>query len=478
MSLSISLALLALCQGEPAVQPPAPFGPVPSARQLAWQERQFYAFVHFGPNTFTGVEWGEGREDPQVFKPQDLDCRQWVHAMQAAGMTGVILTAKHHDGFCLFASEHTTHDIESAGTQRDVLAELSRACREAGLWLGVYLSPWDRREPLYGTGEPYNEHFRAQLREALTKYGPIAEVWFDGACGEGPNGKRQVYDWPSFNQVVRELQPDACIFSDCGPDVRWCGNERAIGSETNWALLRRDEVYPGYPDYQELGPGHEDGTHWVPYECNTSIRPGWFWKAGLDAEVKSLDTLLDTWYASVGRSGNFLLNCPPDDRGRLPDVDVARLAELGEVLRATFEHDLLRAAAEEGSVGFLASSVRGDDAERFGPIGLLDPARETFWATKDGVTSAFVELRFEAPITFDRVWLEEAIQLGQRITAWHVDAAVDDAWQRLATGTTLGARRVLRTPLATTKKVRFTIDAAKACPTVSRLSLYRAPAHD
>lgn len=475
MSLPLSFALAALAQATTAVPPPAPFGPVPSERQLAWHERQFYGFVHFGPNTFTGVEWGEGREDPALFAPSDLDCRQWVRAMKSAGMTGVILTAKHHDGFCLFVSEHTTHDVESAGTKRDVLKELSAACKAEGLWLGVYLSPWDRREPRYGSGEAYNEHFRAQLREALTSYGEVAEVWFDGACGEGPNGKVQVYDWPSFVQVVRDLQPDACIFSDAGPDVRWCGNERALGSETSWALLRRDEVYPGYPDYHELGPGHEDGTHWVPYECNTSIRPGWFWKAGLDAEVKSLETLLDTWYASVGRSGNFLLNCPPDDRGRLPDVDVARLAALGRALRATFDVDVLRTAAEGPGVGFLASNVRGKDEERFGPLGLLDEDRATYWATDDGVTAGYVELRFEEPITFDNVWLEEAIQLGQRITAWRVEAAVDDAWQRVAHGTTLGARRVLRTAPTTTKKLRLYLDAAKACPTVARFALFLSP---
>ncbi len=467
------LTALAVLQAE--VSPPAPFGPVPSARQLAWHGRQFYGFVHFGPNTFTGVEWGEGRENPEVFAPTDLDTGQWVRAMKAAGMTGVILTAKHHDGFCLFDSAHTEHDVRSAGTQRDVLAELSEACRREGLWLGVYLSPWDRREPLYGTGEPYNEFFRAQLREALTKYGPVAEVWFDGACGEGPNGRRQEYDWPNFIQVVRDLQPDACIFSDAGPDVRWCGNERAIGSETNWALLRRDEVYPGYPDYHELGPGHADGTHWVPYECNTSIRPGWFWKAGLDNEVKSLELLLDTWYASVGRAGNFLLNCPPDSRGRLPDVDVARLAELGAALRATFAVDVLRQRFEDDGGSFVVSNVRGKEEARFGPIALLDDDRGTYWATDDGVTTGYVELRLDAPVTFDNVWIEEAIQLGQRVTAWRCEAAVGDRWVTVAEGTTLGAQRVLRTEPVTTRQVRLTIDSALAPPTIARLALFLSP---
>jgi len=460
---------------QPEVAAPLPFGPLPSPRQLAWHERQFYGFVHFGPNTFTGVEWGEGREDPLLFAPSALDCRQWAAAMKSAGMTGVILTAKHHDGFCLFDSAHTEHDVMQSATPRDVLKELCEACRALGLWVGVYLSPWDRTDPRYGSGEPYNEFFRAQLREVLSNYGPIAEVWFDGACGEGPDGRRQVYDWPSFIAVVRELQPDACIFSDAGPDVRWCGNERALGSATTWALLRRDEVYPGYPDYHELGPGHADGTHWVPYECNTSIRPGWFWKAGLDDGVKSLATLVDTWYASVGRAGNFLLNCPPDDRGRLPDVDVARLAELGAVLRRTFARDVLRAAVEAATVDYVASNVRGGDEARFGPIGLFDEDRATYWALDDGVTKGHLELRFESPITFDQVWLEEAIQLGQRITGWRVDAAFDGSWHRVAEGTTLGVRRILRTPRTTTDQLRLTIESALACPLVARLALFEGP---
>ena len=252
------IALLAVPMLAQEVEPPAPFGPLPSERQLAWHDRTFYGFVHFGPNTFTGVEWGEGREDPKVFAPSDLDCRQWVAAMKSAGMTGVILTAKHHDGFCLFRSEHTEHDVESSSCEEDVLAGLSEACREQGLWLGVYLSPWDRREPKYGTGEAYNAHFRAQLAESLTNYGPVEEVWFDGACGEGPNGKRQVYDWPRYVRTSCASTSRArCIFSDAGPDVRWCGNERAIGNgrRTGRTLNRDDDRVSGLSGKtDELGP--------------------------------------------------------------------------------------------------------------------------------------------------------------------------------------------------------------------------------
>ncbi|MEM9380263.1 MAG: alpha-L-fucosidase [Planctomycetota bacterium] len=459
-----------------------PLEPVPTTRQLAWHDRTFYAFVHFGPNTFTGVEWGEGREDPDVFQPTGLDARQWVRAFKSAGMTGVVITAKHHDGFCLWPSDVTEHDVASS-TWRDgggdVLADLSRACAAEGMWLGVYLSPWDRHEPKYGTGAPYDDHFVAQLTEVLTRYGPIAEVWFDGANGEGPNGKRQEYDWPRYVATVREHQPGAVIFSDAGPDVRWCGNERAIGGETNWALLRRDEMVIGTSKTQELNTGHADGTHWVPAECNTSIRPGWFWRAGLDEEVKSIDALVDTYLASVGRGGNFLLNVPPDDRGLLPDVDVRRLALLGEVVRRTYRRDELRAAAERGGVGFQASDIRGGSS-RFDPSGLIDASRDSYWAVSDdhdadGAERAWVEFVFPEAVRFDEVWLEEPIQLGQRVERFRVRASQDQRWVDVASGTTIGARRILRTAETSTRKLRVSIDAARGTPALSRLSLYLTP---
>ncbi|MFT5733186.1 MAG: alpha-L-fucosidase [Planctomycetota bacterium] len=480
------------------------FGAIPNEHQLAWHDKTFYAFIHFGPNTFTGVEWGEGKENPDEFVPTDFDAGQWARSFKAAGMTGVVITAKHHDGFCLWPSDVTTHDVASSRWlegQGDVLKSLSDACREEGLWFGVYLSPWDKHEPTYGTGTEYNEHFAAQLKEALTRYGDVAEVWFDGANGEGPNGKRQIYDWERFVGVVREHQPGAVIFSDAGPDIRWCGNERAIGNETNWATLNRDEITLGTSKTDELNAGHQGGTHWVPYECNTSIRPGWFWKAGLDDGVKSLEVLLDTWYASVGRGGNFLLNVPPDQRGQLVSVDVDRLALLGKVLAATHERDVLRSAVQRGGAVHSASNVRGG-AESMDPTGLIDPSRDVFWSVDDGHDAegnslAWVEFRLPDAITFDEVWLEEPIQLGQRVTNFRVlvpeDETVEEgprpgalavqgnngqensAWREVTAGTTIGARRILRFDPVTARHIRVAIDGALATPALSRLSLYLSP---
>ncbi|MEM8712325.1 MAG: alpha-L-fucosidase, partial [Planctomycetota bacterium] len=386
--------------------------------------------------------------------------------------------------------------IASASSEDD-----ADACREAGLWFGVYLSPWDRHEPTYGSGEAYNEHFEAQLREALTGYGDVAEVWFDGANGEGPNGKRQTYDWERFVGAVREAQPGAVIFSDAGPDVRWCGNERAIGNETNWATLNVSEIELGTDKVDELNRGHRGGSHWVPYECNTSIRPGWFWKEGLDGEVKSLQTLIDTWYESVGRGGNFLLNVPPDQRGRLADVDVERLRELGAVLEATHERDLLRTAVQRGGAVHAASSVRGG-LETMDPTALIDPRRDAYWAVDDGHDAeggalAWVEFRLPEAVTFDEIWLEEPIQLGQRVARFRVAVEPEKRQQKepvaqpgalavqsgaspsklvtLASGTTIGARRILRVEPTTTRRIRVAIDESLATPALSRLSLYLSP---
>ena len=484
MLLSSALTLLAASAAPQDAADLPPLAPVPVPRQLDWHDRRFYAFIHFGPNTFTAVEWGGGQEDPDVFQPGEMDARQWVRAFKAAGMSGVVITAKHHDGFCLWPSAVTEHDVAASswrGGKGDVLADLSAACAAEGLWLGVYLSPWDRHEACYGTGVPYDDHFVTQLTEVLTGYGPIKEVWFDGACGEGPNGKRQVYDWPRYIRTVREHQPDAVIFSDAGPDVRWCGNERAIGGETNWATLRRDEITVGTSKTAELNRGHADGTHWVPAECNTSIRPGWFWKAGLDGGVKSLDLLMETYRASVGRGGNFLLNIPPDDRGLITDVDVQRLADLGEVLEATYGRCLLAERAAAGGVRAAASSVRAGAAAR-GPMAAVDPGRGSYWAVDDGHDAdgpavAWAEWRFDEPVTFDEVWLGEPIQLGQRVERFRVLVAAGegDGWLEVGAGTTIGPSRGLTVGERTARGLRVEVLASQAPPALSRVSLYLTP---
>jgi alpha-L-fucosidase len=461
----LSLLILAGCR---SAAPPAPVPPVPSPQQVAWHGLAYYAFVHFNMNTFTGVEWGDGQETPERFNPAAFDARQWVQTFKDAGMTGVILTAKHHDGFCLWPSRYTNHDVARSpwcNGQGDVLRELSDACRAAGLKFGVYLSPWDRNHPDYGS-EAYNTVFKNQLSEVLSAYGPIFEVWFDGANGEGPNGKRQVYDWPGFIATVRQHQPDAVIFSDAGPEVRWVGNERGEAGLTSWSMLQRDRFYPGTPDYRELTEGHEDGTHWVPPECDVSIRPGWYWRAAEDTLVKTLPQLVDLYYQSVGRNCNLLLNVPPNDQGLIPATDARRLRELRQVLDATFAVNLAAGAR------VTASSQRG---RAFRASHTTDADPTTYWAAPDGITSATLTLDLPQPATFNVVLLQEHIALGQRVRAFAVEAWVDGRWQPVGEGTTIGHKRLLRGAPVTTSRLRLTLRDARACPTISNIGLYREP---
>ena len=412
----------------------------PSPRQLAWQELEFNAFVHFGINTFTEREWGEGTEDPALFNPTDFDARQWVEVFKDAGMKQVVLTAKHHDGFCLWPTKYADYSVARSpwrDGRGDVVRAVADACRAAGLKFGIYLSPWDRHEPSYGDSPRYNEHYKNQLRELLTSYGPIHEVWFDGACGEGPNGKRQEYDWAGYIDLIRQLQPDAVIFSDAGPDIRWVGNEQGFAGETNWSPLRREEFFPGTPNYRQLTQGQEDGTHWVPAECDVSIRPGWFYHASQDKEVKSLAELLDIYYKSVGRNAGLLLNVPADQRGRIHETDAARLRELRSILDETFATNL---AADH--------PVRADDGTYTVDLG--------------------------APTTFDRVLLQEDIRRGQRVRAFTLEAWHDQTWEPIAEGTTIGYKRLLRLEPHTASRVRLRVRAARAAPVLSALELYKA----
>ncbi len=410
----------------------------PTARQLAWHASEYYAFVHFGPTTFTGEEGGHGTEDPRVFNPSKLDCRQWARTFRAAGMSGVIVTAKHHDGYCLWPSTLSNHTVAKSPWRNgkgDVLRELSEACRAEGLKMGVYLSPWDRNHPTYGT-PAYNDTFVGMLKEVLTGYGPIFEVWFDGANGEGPNGKRQVYDWPRFVQTVRDLQPNAVIFSDAGPDIRWVGNEDGFAGETNWGTLRRDEFAPGTPRYKELTEGHADGTHWVPAECDVSIRPGWFWRATEDDKVKSVDRLMEIWYGSVGRGASLLLNVPPNSDGLISQVDVDRLMAFRQAREADLAHPLAAKRTTQGT------TTRLD----------LDGTQE-----------------------FDLIELREDVARGQRVRAFEVNALVDGQWQTLTTGTTINVRRLLKLPRTRAQAVELKITKSFGLPQVTTATLYRRP---
>ena len=416
--------------------------PLPTPEQTAWQAMETNAFVHFGPNTFTDVEWGGGKEDPNLFAPTALDCDQWCRTFKAAGFKGVILTAKHHDGFCLWPSKLSTHTVAGSRWREgkgDVLRELSNACRRQGLKFGVYLSPWDRNHPTYGTPE-YNRVFVGMLEEVLSKYGPIFEVWFDGANGEGPNGKRQVYDWPLFVATVRRLQPKAVIFSDGGPDVRWVGNEAGIAPETSWSTIPGGRYVPGTPHYAELGEGKADGDQWVPSECDVSIRPGWFYHPPEDAKVKTPVELLDLYERSVGRNSLLLLNVPPDRRGQIAEADVQSLLGFAKLRNATYGTNL-------------AQGVR---------IAAVSNPSPSF------------TIRLPKATTFDRVVLSEPIASGQRVEAFRVEAREGDGeWHSITKGTTIGRKRILPVAATTATQIRVTIDEARATPALDRLELYR-----
>lgn len=454
---------------QPAVPAPVPVGPLPTSAQADWQRLEFTAFVHFGPNAFTGAEWGTGTEKPGIFNPTALDARQWVRAFKAAGMKGVVVTAKHHDGFCLWPTPESTHTVAASpwrDGKGDLLRELSDAARAEGLKFGVYLSPWDRNHPTYGTPE-YNDVFVRMLEDVLSNYGEIFEVWFDGANGEGPNGKRQVYDWPRFLATVTRLQPQAVVFSDAGPGLRWIGNERGEAPLTNWALIDRDRYEPGTPFSFELAEGTALGSHYVPAECDVSIRPGWFWRESEDRRVKSPRALLRLWEASVGRNCGLLLNVPPDDRGLVRDPDIAALAGLRALVDATYGTALQTGATATADVG------RGG---AFGAARVLDSDPDTYWAAPDGVTRGAVTLTLPRAVTFDRVVVQEPIRLGQRIALFEVEAESEaGAWTRLATGTTIGHKRIVVVPRTTARRVRITIHDARATAALSTISLHLTP---
>jgi len=464
------------------IAPPAPFGPVPSPRQLRWHELEFYGFVHFTINTFTDKEWGYGDEDPALFNPADFDAEQIVRTAKAAGMKGLILTAKHHDGFCLWPSKFTEHSVKHSpwrGGHGDVVKEISAACRKFGLKFGVYLSPWDRNRKDYGQPS-YVTYFRNQLKELLTNYGPIFEVFFDGANGGDGfyGGAREVrridretfYDWPATWQLVRELQPNASLFSDAGPDVRWVGNERGVAGETCWATLNKDDFVPGRADEARLNRGDRPGNSWVPAECDVSIRPGWFYHAQEDAKVRSAQNLVDLYYSSVGRGASLLINLPPDRRGRIHDNDVQALREFRRILGATFAKDLAQGASVS------AGSVRGGGLDqRFLPRNVIDNRRDTYWATDDKVTTPELVLDLNHEASFSVIRLREYLPLGQRVEGFAVDVWRDRKWIEVATGTSIGNCRLVRVQPVTTSKVRLRITRSPVCPAISELGLFLEP---
>ena len=433
-----------------------PFGPVPSEDQLRWQDMEMYAFIHYSLNTYTDQEWGFGDEDPALFNPSDLDCRQWARVCKQAGMKGIIFTAKHHCGFCMWPSDYTEYSVKNAPWKEgkgDVVRELADACREEGLKFAVYLSPWDRNHAEYGRPE-YVTYFRNQLRELLTNYGDIFEVWFDGANGGdgwygGANETRRIdgktyYGWAETFRMIRELQPNAVIWNDGGDrgDLRWVGTEAGNVGETNWSLMPAT----GDTSYPMLHYGVEDGDVWCPGETNTSIRPGWFYHETENAHVKSLSKLMDTYYKSVGRNSTLLLNFPIAPNGRIHPTDSLRGIAFKKMIDEVFRDNL------------------------------ADKARVI---RKDTVTT----LVFKRPVSFNRFLAEEDIALGQRVKKFSLEAMVDGTWQPLTDElaelgdglTTIGHRRIICFPTVTATKLRFTVTDTKARPVIKELGLYLAP---
>lgn len=417
-----------------------PFGPTPSKAQLAWHEKEFYLFMHFGPNTFTDLEWGHGSEDPNVFNPTALDCDQWVRIAKAAGAKGIVITAKHHDGFSLWPSKYSKHTVRESkwmNGKGDVIKMLSEACKKGGIEMGVYISPWDRNHPQYGTPE-YNSIYINTMKELLTGYGPFFELWWDGANGEGPNGKKQVYDFTRFKEAALSYQPQIIIFSDIGPHVRWVGNENGIINSTNWNLLdtagfKRGE---GAPPNDTLNRGNYNGKHWIGAEADVSIRKGWFYHANEDSTVKSGATLFNIFLKSVGHGGNLILNVPPNRKGLIDPLDSAALMDFKQIRDKAFANNVLKNAK--------------------------------IFKTKNSI-----EAHLNAPIAINTLQLKEDIRYGQRVVRFEISGGNDlKQFYKITEGTTIGRKRIIQFPTQNIKYIRVKIVASKASPLILPVAGY------
>jgi len=460
------------------VLPPTAYGPVPNEHQLAWHELERYAFIHFTVNTFTDKEWGYGDEPESIFSPTAFDAEQWAKVVKEAGLTGIVLTCKHHDGFCLWPSAYTEHSVKHSpfmDGKGDIVRAVSDACKRNGLFFGVYLSPWDRNHAQYGTPE-YITYYRNQLTELLNNYGEVKEVWFDGANGgDGYYGgakemrridNRTYYDWANTHTIVRRLAPRAMIFSDGGPDIRWCGNERGYAGETNWCLMFIDTIYAGKSHIEQLlNHGTEDGNAWLPSEVDVSIRPGWFYHQSEDNRVKTPEALFKIYLESVGRGSNLILNLPPDRRGLINELDVASLRGWKKLIDQAFSVNL--AAGAKAS----ADKWRGK-SKKFAASNVLDGDKTTYWATDDEVKSASVEITLSSTKKLNYIFLQEYITLGQRVKSFTVDVLKEGQWERVTEGTTIGYKRILSLKGVETSAVRVNIIEAKACPLISSIELY------
>ena len=434
---------------------------------------EYYAFIHFNMNTFTNKEWGYGDESPSTFNPTSLDTDQWAEVIKNSGMKGIIITAKHHDGFALWPSNYTSHSVKNSpwkNGEGDLIKDLEKSCRKFGLKLGIYLSPWDRNHPDYGT-KKYISYFRNQLTELLTNYGEIFEVWFDGANGGsgfygGTNEIRKVdkktyYDWENTHKIIRELQPNAVIFSDAGPDIRWVGNEKGYANKTTWSNIYKDSVYGGMPDYYKFSSGQENGSHFIPTETDVSIRPGWYYHPEEDDKVKSLEKLIDIYFNSVGLNSSLLLNIPVDTRGLIHENDTKRLYELNNYIRNTFSNNF-----------FMESKMYFNDTSH--PINkLIDNKISTMCPFKTKLNNV-IEISLNENKIVDIFKISENINLGQRVKKFRLEALVDDNWVTIEEGTTIGSKRLIKFDPIEIKKLKFTIIDSKDIPMISEIGIYKS----
>ncbi|HYQ87380.1 MAG TPA: alpha-L-fucosidase [Bacteroidota bacterium] len=473
------LALLGVSVFSTRIGSSHPNNVLPSKKQVEYQRMELIGFFHFNMNTFTGKEWGYGDEDPKLFNPKQLDIEQWVRVAKEAGMKELILTAKHHDGFCLWPSAYTENSIKSSPYKNgkgDIVREFSDACRKFGVKPGLYLSPWDRNNGTYGT-PAYIEFYKNQLRELLTHYGEIYEVWLDGANGgDGFYGgaretrtidRRTYYPWKEFADIVYRLQPKASIFSDAGPDVRWIGNEKGFAGETFWSTINTDSLVIGESDQRYLNTGEPGGRAWLVGVCDVSIRPGWFYHENEDTLVKAPQELVDLYYKSVGRNAVLLLNIPPGPDGRIHENDIRSLKEFRSILDETFGKNL----AESGKAAELNPRSR---PPRYSPDYILDRDNGTYWEAGADQRSAELEIALNGVKEFDRIMLQEPVRIGQRISRFDIQAFRNNGWESIARGTTVGYKRILRTSSVRTDKLRILIKEANDSPAISTFALFKA----
>jgi len=474
-----------------AQAPPKPYGALPAPRQISWQETDMYCIIHFSVATYTDKEWGYGDEDPQIFNPKHFDALQIISAAKAGGFKGIVVVAKHHDGFCLWPTKTTEHNISKSpwkGGKGDIVREYELACQKLGMKMGIYCSPWDRNNPLYGKPEYLTEVYQKQLKELYSNYGPLFMSWHDGANGGDGyyGGERKVrtidrstyYDWKNTWGITRKMQPGACLFGDVGPDVRWVGNEEGHAGETYWATYTPEapdagkEPANGYSLYEKATEGTRNGKYWIPAECDVPMRNGWFYHQSQDGQSKSPYALFDLYYKSVGRGACLDLGLSPDKDGEISAEDVNILKQFGQLVKQTFAVNLAAGAS------FKASNIRGGNVAKFGPAFLLDQSRYTYWATDDNVTKPELVIDLHQPKTFNVIRLRENIKLGQRIEGAAFDAWTNGEWKEIATVTSIGANRLIRLPNnITASKVRLRITASPVCIALSDFGLFKEPVH-